>query len=437
MRKLIIASILIWSALCATGQFVPQPLNYPGAGYWPSYISISDKDHVWIGTTREFHVPYSVSVKTTDGGESWIFYPIPVQGDPICTSICEWDTNTCFFVFTDISAGGGTIWKTLDGGNTWANLVTTQFTGGFVNFYHAFSADTGVAMGDPTNGYFEIQVTNDGGTSWSRIPSTNLPPPVTGEMGFTDAYSAVGNSIWFSTNKGRCFRSIDKGLTWDVTTVVEATEASFNVCFSTQQKGVFWKWDDFTNNVAVTNDGGITWNTAGFPPGYAIMFMSSVGGFDGGFVATAWQNYTDVFFTPDLFSNIVQIGSDILSIGSVRFLDETTGWIGGGESGSNEILKFTGILNGLAENIRSENKLTIIPNPTSVSALLKLPGNTGKNEFVLRITDMSGKVLFRQPGVSTSEWTTLDATRYPNGVYVIEIIMGSITMSRGLWMVNH
>ena len=158
MKKQLFTCMIWGMILCCQGQFVPQPLNYPGPGYWPYYISISDPEHVWIGTSREFNLPYSYSAKTNDGGASWIFDSIPVPGEPYCTSICEWDTNICFFVFTDITEGGGSVWKTTDGGSTWSGLTTTQFVGGFADFYHAFSADTGVAMGDPTEGYFEIQL---------------------------------------------------------------------------------------------------------------------------------------------------------------------------------------------------------------------------------------------------------------------------------------
>ena len=97
MKKLIIACILSLGIISSFGQFVPQPLNYPGMGYWPYHISISDMDHVWIGTIQEFGEPYSFSVRTTDGGESWIFDSIPVPGMPRCTSICEWDTIRASF----------------------------------------------------------------------------------------------------------------------------------------------------------------------------------------------------------------------------------------------------------------------------------------------------------------------------------------------------
>jgi photosystem II stability/assembly factor-like uncharacterized protein len=437
MKKIIIVCIASLSVLCSVGQFVPQPLNYPAPGYWVNFISISDMDHVWIGTIQEFGEPYSFAVRTVDGGESWIFDSIPVPGIPNCTSICEWDANTCFYSFTDASAGGGTIWKTTDGGETWSNMITTQFTGGFLNFYHAFSADTGVAMGDPTEGYFEIQLTYDGGVSWNRVPSSNIPPVIEGEIGWSDSYSAVGNSIWFATSKGRCFRSADRGMNWEVSEIVPTTEAFFDVCFSTEQKGVFFRGSVITSKIAVTSDGGVSWDTVNFPNGYYIMGMSRVGGFDGGFVATGWQSTIDVFFTPDLFSDIVQIGSNIMSIGSIAFLDAETGWIGGGESGTNEILKFTGLLTGVGNKGQSQEKMLISPNPASTSSLLRLPVISGEDDLIIRIMDMSGKVIFQEPIQSRCEWTTLDASDLHNGVYIVEIRSGNHSIKRECWVVQH
>lgn len=437
MKKLLLVCFLSLGIFSSFGQFVPQPLNYPGMGYWPYHISISDMEHVWIGTIQEFGDPYSFSVRTIDGGESWNFDSIPVPGVPRCTSICEWDTNTCFFVFTDGLAGGGTIWKTEDGGETWTNMVTTQFVGGFANFYHAFSADTGVAMGDPTDGYFEIQVTNNAGATWTRVPSSNIPAILAGEIGLADAYSAVGNSIWFATSKGRCFRSVDRGITWDVSEIVPGSMADYDVCFSTEQKGVFFRKDAITSKIAVTGDGGVNWDTVNYPNGYYILGMSSVGGFDGGFATTAWQNSTDVFFTPDLFTNIVQIGSNIMSIGSIAFLDAETGWIGGGESGFNEILKFTGLLTGAKNQGQLQEKMLIIPNPSSTSSLLRLPVFSGEVDLIIRIMDMSGKVLIQKAVGPEREWTTLDASSMHNGVYIVEIRSGNHRITRERWVVQH
>ncbi|HOI78915.1 MAG TPA: hypothetical protein PLI30_04835 [Petrimonas sp.] len=134
MKKLFI--FICWSAVSVTyAQFVAQPLNYPGMGYWPYYFSIADPEHVWIGTIHESGIPYSMAVHTDNGGESWIFDSIPVPGIPFITSTASLDSNTCFYVFSDFNVGGGSIWKTDDAGDNWSCLTTTQFDGGFANFY--------------------------------------------------------------------------------------------------------------------------------------------------------------------------------------------------------------------------------------------------------------------------------------------------------------
>ena len=316
-------------------------------------------------------------------------------------------------------------------------MITTQFNGGFLNFYHAFSADTGVAMGDPTDGYFEIQVTNNAGATWTRVPSSNIPAILAGEIGLADAYSAVGNSIWFATSKGRCFRSADRGITWGVSEIVPGPMADYDVSFSTEQKGVFFRKDAITSKIAVTSDGGVNWDTVNFLNGYYILGMSCVGGFDGGFAATAWQNSTDVLFTPDLFTDIVQIGSNIMSIGSIAFLDAETGWIGGGESGFNEILKFTGLLTGVEKKGQSQEKMLIMPNPASTSSLLRLPVISGEDDLIIRIMDMSGKVIIHKSADAEREWITLDASCLQSGVYIVEVFSGNRNIARERWVVQH
>lgn len=370
------------------GQFVPQPLNYPAPGYWPYYISITDSSHVWIGTINESYLPYSWCAKTTDGGA------------------------------------------------TWSGLTSTQFEGGFANFYHAFSADTGVAMGDPTEGYFEIQLTYDGGATWTRLPLENIPPPLTNEIGFNNMFSAVGNCIWFATSMGRCYRSADRGQHWDVTQVTNVSGGMFDVCFSSGLKGAFYSQNVVASDIAVTYDGGITWDTVTFPQEYYFMGMSSVGGFDGGFVITGWQSLTDVFFTPDMFTNIVQIESDVISNGAVSFLDASTGWLAGGESGTNEIYKYTGALTSVNTLIKPSGKLSIIPNPTANEALFKVPGNVWKEPLTLKITDMSGRIIDEYT-IKPSEWIKTDASAYRNGLYLVELLSGNGLVTCEKWIIKH
>lgn len=437
MKRQLFICILFCMTLSGMSQFVPQPLNYPGPGYWPFYISIVDPDHVWIGTFHESGMPYSFSIKTTDGGDSWIFDSIPVPGNPVCASICGWDTNTCFHVYVDIfGSTDPSVWKTSDGGTTWSNIITTQFTGSFINFYHAFSADTGLAMGDPRDGYFEIQLTYDGGSTWTRVPSSNIPASLTNEIGLNHSYSAVGNSIWFTTSMARCYRSTDRGQTWDVTEVFPGATMDCGVCFSTEQKGAFWKRGTGTSPLVVTNDGGVTWDTVSFPAGYKIQDMSRVPGLEGGFVVTAYQTTgMRVYFTPDLFNTLIILQSSILSTGAVEFHDAATGWLGGGESGTNEIYKFTWVLNTEGGRV-DQKKLSILPNPTSGQAIVKLPEGPDFKDFEIRIMDMTGKLVVRYP-LHDRHYCHLDASLLANGIYLVVLYSGNTVLARERWVVNH
>jgi len=429
--------LICLAALFTRAQFVEQPLNYPGTGYWPYYISIADPEHVWVGTIQENGWPYSVAIHTADGGDTWIFDSIPVPGYPVCSSIASLDSNTCFYVFTDATMGGGSIWKTTDQGDTWTNLTTTQFSGGFANFYHPFTADTGVAMGDPVDGYFEIQVTCDGGATWQRVPESQIPPPLTGEYGFTDCYSAVGNSVWFTTSKGRCYRSTDRGLNWAVTQVFVADDEMFNVCFSTEEKGAYWSTYSDSDDFAVTTDGGATWETKTFLPGCLLMNMCRVEGFDEGYVITAWKNYTDVYFTANMFESYQILAQSIISSGEVNFLDATTGWLSGGESGTNEIYKYTGLLTSSENTIKVPESLSILPNPSCNIAWVQLPQNREGCPLEIRIYGITGIMIDRLPVASSDDCITLNATSYQNGFYLVQLVNGSKIEASRKWIVAH
>src|SRR5690606_35089027 len=79
-----------------------------------------------------------------------------------------------------------------------------------------FDINNGITQGDPASGYFEIYTTTDGGTNWTRVPNANIPTPLSGEYGYNNMFETVGDIIWFATNKGRLYKSTDKGLNWTV-----------------------------------------------------------------------------------------------------------------------------------------------------------------------------------------------------------------------------
>jgi len=87
-----------------------------------------------------------------------------------------------------MSAGPGTasqLWRTRDGGRTWAAEVTNSDPDGFWDaLVFARDGRTGYILGDPTGEGFTLLITRDGGASWSRAPQGLIPAPAAGEAAF-------------------------------------------------------------------------------------------------------------------------------------------------------------------------------------------------------------------------------------------------------------
>jgi photosystem II stability/assembly factor-like uncharacterized protein len=458
-RKIYFLLISLYIAITGHCQFNPVTVNYPNPGYqhWPDFMSVVDASQVWLGiscyTLTFSQVPFSWAVKTTDGGNTWIFDSIPVPGQPYISSLFAVDDNTCFYVFTD-NGMNGSIWKTSDGGTTWTQKTTTQFSGsgGFADFYCAFDLDEGVALGDPTSGYFEIQRTTDGGETWNRVNPANIPPILPGEAGLANVYSAVGDIIWFASYlpdttgmyASRCFKSTDRGQHWTVSPIISHNLSWVAMCFSTAQKGVLFDpgYPGSQDQFYRTSDGGSTWTLDSISIGnLPYMGMSAVPGIDGGFVVSlnGYSFYsTKILFTPDFFSTIIVIDSNLNGIPwGIRFNDASTGWLEGNGTDSLAIWKYSGLLTAISNAAKTPEKLAILPNPTSTEALVKLPGMNEQGDLRLIIYNASGQVCENRLVGSTTGWIKINASGYSNGVYILKIVCGDRMIAQTKWVVQH
>ncbi|MCD4833039.1 MAG: C10 family peptidase [Bacteroidales bacterium] len=157
-------------------------------------------------------------------------------------------------------SGGGKIVKTEDGGKTWTHQSTATFSAsdGFPNVVHFWDANNGWCQGDPNDGYFEFYTTTDGGTTWTRVPEGNIPASESGEYGTVGYYAVYGNIVWFATNKGRIYKSTDKGLNWNAYQT-PISGASFELSFRNENIGVIQTRSDSDSTAYITNNGGENW----------------------------------------------------------------------------------------------------------------------------------------------------------------------------------
>jgi len=229
-------------------------------------------------------------LRTLDGGVTWHAAVVPGAGDLDFRGVHALDSYAAWLM----SSGPGPrsrIYGTADGGAHWSLVCTNPDAGGFFDALAFWDARRGIVLGDPVNGQFVILTTGDGGQSWQQ---RKLPPALPNEGAFAASNSCLvvlgKREVWFGTggaSGARVFHSNDGGQDWDVIGTPlrhdSAGAGIFSLAFADSLQGVVVGGDygrpgDAAGNMAVTSDGGRTWEaTGGAPPnGYrsAVAFLA-------------------------------------------------------------------------------------------------------------------------------------------------------------------
>jgi photosystem II stability/assembly factor-like uncharacterized protein len=229
--------------------------------------AVSDKV-AWVsGTKGKFG-------RTTDGGKTWAVGTVAGAEKLDFRDVEAFGESTAYL----LAAGPSTdsrIYKTTDGGKTWALQFKNPDPAGFLDAFAFWDEKTGIALGDPVKGRFQLIATDDGGATWKPLPSESLPEALTDEGAFAASGTCLitrgDKDAWFVTGGAkvaRVFHSSDRGRTWVVTeTPVQAGAAAagiFSIAFRDTDHGVivgghYTKPDDTGATAAVTADGGKTW----------------------------------------------------------------------------------------------------------------------------------------------------------------------------------
>lgn len=256
--------------LAPFGDWIVQNSGFSTASRGLSSISIIDASIVWASGNDGTGTANNIQefTKTINGGTSWTPGVIDVGNSALGIGmLTATDANTAWVpAFPNGGGQTGGIWKTTNGGTTWARQNTAVFNNAasFANVIHFWDANVGFCQGDPINGDFELYTTTNGGTNWTAVPGGNIPNPLNAnEFGYTSQIDVVGNSVWFSTSIGRLYHSTDKGLTWqayqtpvsDFGGAIDANSTA-NFSFSSATDGLII---DNNQNVYKTTNSGATW----------------------------------------------------------------------------------------------------------------------------------------------------------------------------------
>lgn len=222
-------------------------------------------------------------VVTTNGGKTWKSGVVPgaealqfrdVQGvsDKVAYLMSIGDNPTDFRIY-----------KTLDGGATWAMQFQNQLPGAFYDCFSFWTPFRGITHSDSVSGVFPDIRTKDG-KHWKSI-SNNMPPALAGEASFSASGTCIAtegfDNAWIATggaDTARILATRDGGFTWnayDTPLVSSPSGGAISVAFRDAWHGIV-AGGDLANNdnadAATSDDGGRTWALTSKPPVQGSIF---------------------------------------------------------------------------------------------------------------------------------------------------------------------
>ena len=414
--------------------WIKQNSGFATASRGIDEIDILDANTVWAkaydgtnptGYIREF-------TRTNDGGATWNPGSITFTNSTNygVSNLFEFDYNTAYACMFPTSGTGGLIVKTTDGGVTWNTQPSAVFTNSWADFVHFFDANNGVCVGDPTattGTDFFIYTTSNGGTTWTQVPAGNIPNCLTGETSITNYYQAVGNTMWFTTTKGRVYKSTDKGLTWT------ATATGFTNSFSLRMK-------DANIGIAVTDttplgykktsNGGSTW-TSFTPTGYVVVTpkLAYVPGTPSTWIDVAAYPSNGSTYSTNDGAAFMNIDSGSVAFTSVAFMDINTGWAGSFNASSTNdgIYKWNPTVistTGVNQNSSSDGVISVYPVPSKGIVNIGLGKIEDENMSITVFNILGSKVMSVQQRAVSNDFIQLDLSDKEAGLYFININNG-------------
>jgi len=387
-------------------------------------------DSFYFGSVMNENIQF---FKTEDAGTTWVSGQIPNSPNIFVNNICG--TNAQKAWVNGINGDYLSVFfNTTDGGSTWHPTMTDMYVkpSSYVNAMVFLDSLVGVVIGDPaistisSNPFFEIYRTSDGGNSWTRIDSSNIPTPLPDEYGSATYYSTLNDDIWFTTvlitateyRDYRTFHSSDGGLHWTAT----ETDAS-DISFVDPLNGL--ALDVYISIIRTTVDGGATWKDATIPPGIimsCVMIPTS-----NYLMAVTSDNFLygpfKTLLSKDRGETWIELGSGD-EAGFLQFPTASLGYAGGLQriDRPTELYKYNGApLLGVLNGQQFDGKIELSNNPNNGLFSVKISQATNKNLTFL-INDSNGNLIHKSDAYVRNEETKhFDISTALSGTYFLTV----------------
>jgi photosystem II stability/assembly factor-like uncharacterized protein len=385
----------------------------------------------------EWGYPVQEFTHTTDGGQTWNAGTIPGCENLGCAMVFAMSDQKAYIpMFKYYNGSPQGIYVTTDGGATWSRQETALFSSSwsFPDVIHFFGQQEGVCIGDPylqdSGLEFEIYTTTDGGESWVAVPSVNKADPLPGEDAML-SYSAVNDTLWFGTTKGRVYRSVNKGSDWTVYDVPEMAGEWVTPVFRNGSHGLvhnfFYSYDLIVSppgTISESFDGGVTWTPLAqtgplywtdlaYIPGTENTWVNTGGRvvFENGCSYSSDGGHTWTAFP----------GTEGTKFRFMTWLDGHCGWAGGFNVSATEggIFTFTGDISSLPSFVNPPEHvsgLAVFPNPADGQVTLRADGEIRE----IRLFDISGRQVYSWR--TRGSQVVLDVSAFAPGYYTLSVV---------------
>ena len=299
-----------------------MPREYQNVVYLDVYFLPTNPQYGWICGYE------GKTLRTTDGGKSWLGSRIYTQGGmPMEVQLESIHFLTEQIGYTsgpNLTSGFGVIYKTTNGGATWFSVTPPNASDLWGTYF--FDENVGLVIGGGCGSVQTYWRTENGGQSWT-LTSYNQPGS---KMADAILYDSAG--LGYAVGSGTLWQTIDGGRKWDVISITggidwheEVTRVD-NTFLLPYSEGCFGNTQTTAGGVRITHDEGASWKQyATGAPMFGSFLHDRDRGWGVGFNRT-------VIYTGDGGRTWTNRNCGILpdaSLDDIWFINDTTGWVVG------------------------------------------------------------------------------------------------------------